>query len=62
MSNDIQEDLFPLFPPNDVVCKDCSKRRLGIVGFKNIYCKEYEKGKPYEILFEHADCKYYSKH
>lgn len=61
--------------PNKVICKDCAFRdktsvmlndKTLYVGVTKSFCKIYEKppktnGKPNEILFKNADCKYYMK-
>lgn len=60
---------------NKIVCKDCvfrDKRTITIddriipVGITKSFCKIYEKppktnGKPLDILFQNAECKYYMK-
>lgn len=69
----IEEDFAPLFPVDDIKCKDCAFRKPDLVqndriivkGYKNGYCKVYtpeiSKGKPNDILFQSANCKYYAK-
>lgn len=68
----IEEDFKPILPPDDIVCKNCSFRKADLKhdgkvivhGYKNGYCKIYDEtigGKPNEILFENAKCKYYTK-
>ncbi|HBL41293.1 MAG TPA: hypothetical protein DDY98_06915 [Ruminococcaceae bacterium] len=60
--------------PNTIVCKDCAFRDKTVVdvGYRKIYagvtkswCDVYEKGvtngKPHDILFQNAECKYYTK-
>lgn len=56
-----EEDMAPVFPANDIICRNCRNRRNGVIGFKCAYCKAYPKGKPDEILFENADCDFYDK-
>lgn len=68
----IEEDFNPVLPPDDIICKDCAFRKSDIKrggkvvvhGYKNAYCEIYDNtigGKPNEILFENAKCKYYMK-
>lgn len=69
----IEDDFKPTFPADDIVCKDCVFRKLDlkdengnviVKGYKNGYCEVYDKktsGKPNEILFNNANCKYYMK-
>ena len=68
----LNEDFAPTFPDDDIVCKDCVFRKPDLVidgkvitkGYKNGYCKVYTqdiRGKPNEVLFEKAKCKYYRK-
>lgn len=57
----LMDDMMPVFPSNDIICKDCAKRKKGIIGFKNAYCDGYPEGKPHEILFENEECYYYEE-
>lgn len=46
---------------NDLPCKTCNKalQEKGVIpGYLKASCEQYED-KPSEILFEHAECKYY---
>lgn len=55
----ISDDMSPVFPGNDIVCKDCMFRKSGIIGYKNAYCEIYPRGKPNEILFKSAGCQWH---
>ena len=69
----LNDDFQPMFPDDNIICKDCVFRKFDIVengkvivkGYKNGYCKVYTKdisnGKPYEILFDKGKCEYYMK-
>lgn len=69
----LNDDFRPTFPDDDIICKDCVFRKPDLVengkvivkGYKNGYCKVYAteicNGKPNEILFENAKCKFYMK-
>lgn len=64
----IEEDFEPIFPGDDIKCRDCVFK-LDPIGkyerYTNGYCKVYtpeiSSGKPNDILFDNADCKYYRK-
>lgn len=61
--------------PKNIICKDCAFRDKTVVklndktipvGVTKSFCKIYEappktNGKPLDILFQNADCKYYRK-
>ena len=69
----IREDFAPIFPGDDIKCRDCVFRKPDLIrdgavivkGYINRYCKVYtpgiSSGKPNDILFKNADCKYYRK-
>lgn len=68
----LEEDFAPILPPDNIVCKDCAFRKgdvkrggkVVVHGYKNAYCEIYDNtigGKPNEILFNNAKCKYYMK-
>lgn len=60
----IEDDFAPVFPSNDIICKDCVFKDAGIMGFKNANCQVYTPeiaDKPLDILFKDAKCKYYMK-
>lgn len=60
---------------NKILCKDCIFRdhayiKIGekeiSVGITKIYCDAYQpppvsNGKPYDVLFNNADCEFYAK-
>ena len=60
---------------DEIVCKDCAFRDKTVVKLDGVeipvgvtkgFCKIYEKppktnGKPINVLFQNADCKYYRK-
>ena len=67
----IHEDFKPTLPGDDIRCRDCVFRKPDLIrdgavivkGYINGYCKVYtpgiSSGKPNDILFDNADCKYY---
>lgn len=55
----IDNDIAPVFPSNDIVCKTCKNRRAGVIGYKNRYCMIYGDGKPTEILYDNKPCEFY---
>lgn len=68
----IEEDFNPILPPDDIICKDCAFRKADLKldgkvivhGYKNAYCEIFDNtvgGKPNDILFDNAKCKYYMK-
>lgn len=60
----IQDDFAPVFPNNDIACKDCEFKKAGLIGFKDLYCQIYSPdlaSKPNDILFKNGKCKYYMK-
>lgn len=68
-------DMKGQFPdPEKVKCKDCVFRDKTVVniegkdlfsGVTRCYCAKYQKGetngKPHDVLFLNADCRYYKK-
>ncbi len=54
----LRENMSPVFPSNDIDCKDCIFRKEGIIGYKNAFCSAYPKGKPNGILFDNKKCEY----
>lgn len=61
----IQDDFEPVFPSEDIICKDCEFRlKRNRTDFTNAYCEVYTREiarKPHGILFNNEDCKYYLK-
>lgn len=62
----IQDDFEPVFPGENIICKDCEFRlKRNRTDFTNAYCEVYTReisnGKPNGILFRNEDCKYYLK-
>ena len=55
------DDMSPVFPSDEIVCKDCIFRMGGKIGYKNSRCDIFPRGKPNEILFRNAKCGYYQK-
>lgn len=69
----IEDDFEPTLPADDIICKECEYRKRDlkdengnviVKGYKNGYCEVYKPmlgGKPNEILFNNARCKYFRK-
>lgn len=55
----IQNDSLPTFPGDDIICRKCTFKRPGIIGYKNSYCEQYDEGKPDGILFEGEPCRFF---
>ena len=49
------------FRTPDLVCSDGSVMKNHTHGYCKVYTPEISNGKPHEVLWEHADCKYYRK-
>ena len=54
----VSSDMSLTFPGKNIVCKNCMYARPGVLGYRNSYCEMYQRGKPNDILFENAKCKY----
>ncbi len=46
----LNEEMYPVFPGDDIACKTCVYKKKGIIGYKNAYCEKYPRGKPNSIL------------
>lgn len=69
----IEEDFAPVFPDDNIKCRDCVFRKPDLVidgkvviknhthGYCKVYTPKISNGKPYEVLWKHGDCKYYRK-
>ena len=62
MANErLKEKMRPEFPPNDIICGFCKYKAGGIIGFKSAYCDKYPDGKPNEVLFDKAECRFFKE-
>lgn len=57
----LSADMKPEFPSDTIVCRTCLHRKPGVIGYKNMYCDQYRKGKPLGVLFEGAMCVHYER-
>ena len=57
--SELNEDMQPTFPSDEIACKRCMYRKDGLIGYKNRYCEKYPSGKPLGILLDGDECGFY---